>query len=69
MRNLPCSHALFIFSASDMAYHQVSWTKEEIFDEGSPLIFCDFLKPGAEKRLYEESGDMRKMQQVNVNTR
>ena len=43
----------------------MSWTKEEVFDEGSPLIFCDFLKPGAEKCLYEESRDMGKMQQVN----
>lgn len=43
---------------------QVSWTKEEVFDEGSPVIFCDFLKPGAEKRLYEESKEMGKMQQV-----
>lgn len=43
---------------------QVSWTKEEVFDEGSPVIFCDFLKPGAEKKLYEESKDMVKMQQV-----
>lgn len=50
----------------DLANHQVSWTKEEIFDEGSPLIFCDFLKPGADKRLYEESRDMGKMQQVNA---
>lgn len=43
---------------------KVSWTKEEVFDEGSPVIFCDFLKPGAEKRLYEESKEMGKMQQV-----
>lgn len=46
------------------SFDQVSWTQEEVFDEASPVLFCDFLKPGADKRLYEESRDMTKMQQV-----
>lgn len=37
-----------------------------MFDEGSPVIFCDFLKPGADKRLYEESRDMARMKQVSL---
>ncbi|CAM9277540.1 unnamed protein product [Ascophyllum nodosum] len=43
---------------------KVSWEKEDLFDEGSPVIFCDFLRPGADKRLYEESRDMTKMKQI-----
>jgi len=38
----------------------LSVTKEDLFEK-QPIIFCDFLKPGVEVKLYEESRDINKV--------
>jgi dynein heavy chain, axonemal len=43
---------------------RVSWEPETVFNPETPVLFCDFLRPGAEVRLYEESTDMHKLQQL-----
>ena len=42
---------------------KVTVDKEELFVKQS-IIFCDWLKPGADPTLYEESKDMTKAQQL-----
>jgi dynein heavy chain, axonemal len=40
---------------------RLSVQKEDLFDK-QPIIFCDFLKPGAEIKFYETASDMNKLQ-------
>merc|ERR1719392_625756 len=42
---------------------KVTVDREEIFEKQN-IIFCDWLKPGADPCLYEESKDMTKAQQL-----
>ncbi|CAM9165960.1 unnamed protein product, partial [Chrysoparadoxa australica] len=43
---------------------KMTWSREDVFRADDPIIFCDMLKPGAEKRLYEESKDINKLQHI-----
>ena len=39
---------------------RLSWNHEDLF-EGSPIVFANYMRPGAEERLYEECRDMSKI--------
>ena len=39
---------------------RLSWTRESVFEEG-PLLFADFLRPGADEKLYEEVRDDKRL--------